>query len=317
MQSGPDRYQATAEINNKNNGFEKTIIGINSSSIGHYGGLSIDVENTRLEEHNFETNNNSYYDGNNNSTDSGESDDVCNHVDFGGFTDDVDVADFTDGSSVADFGGFTDSSSVADFGGFTDGSNVADFGGFTDGSNVADFSGFTDGSSVADFSGSTDGGSVADVSEFTDDGDVADFSGFTDVCDLANFSGFTNDGDLANFSGFNDLVEAGSVKSNNISVLRSFNEQMSPGNNSEVNRSITTRERDWVRNNENSMNNRNSIRISTWNVRTLNQEGKYEEVENEMKRLNMDILGLSEVRWPGCGKTEGEETIFFHSGGDK
>ena len=35
-------------------------------------------------------------------------------------------------------------------------------------------------------------------------------------------------------------------------------------------------------------------RIGTWNVRSMNQ-GKLEAVKHEMKRVNIDILGISEL----------------------
>ena len=38
--------------------------------------------------------------------------------------------------------------------------------------------------------------------------------------------------------------------------------------------------------------------IGTWNVRSLNQ-GKLEVVKQEMIRVNIDILGISELRWTG------------------
>ena len=38
----------------------------------------------------------------------------------------------------------------------------------------------------------------------------------------------------------------------------------------------------------------------TWNVRSMNQ-GKLEEVKQEMARVNIDILGISELRWTGMG----------------
>ena len=40
--------------------------------------------------------------------------------------------------------------------------------------------------------------------------------------------------------------------------------------------------------------------IGTWNVRSMNQ-GKLEVVEQEMARVNTDILGISELRWTGMG----------------
>ena len=38
--------------------------------------------------------------------------------------------------------------------------------------------------------------------------------------------------------------------------------------------------------------------IGTWNVRSMNQ-GKLEVVKQEMTRVNIDILGISKVRWTG------------------
>ena len=41
-------------------------------------------------------------------------------------------------------------------------------------------------------------------------------------------------------------------------------------------------------------------RIGTWNVRSTNQ-GKLEVVKQEMARVNVDILGMSKLRWTGMG----------------
>ena len=41
--------------------------------------------------------------------------------------------------------------------------------------------------------------------------------------------------------------------------------------------------------------------IGTWNVRSMNQ-GKLEVVKQEMARMNMDILGISELKWPGMAE---------------
>ena len=38
--------------------------------------------------------------------------------------------------------------------------------------------------------------------------------------------------------------------------------------------------------------------IGTWNVRSVNQ-GKLEVVKQEMARVNVDILGISELDWNG------------------
>ena len=40
--------------------------------------------------------------------------------------------------------------------------------------------------------------------------------------------------------------------------------------------------------------------IGTWNVRSINQ-GKSEVVKQEMTRVNINILGISELRWTGMG----------------
>ena len=36
--------------------------------------------------------------------------------------------------------------------------------------------------------------------------------------------------------------------------------------------------------------------IGTWNVKSMNQD-KLEVVKQEMARVNMDILGISELKW--------------------
>ena len=36
--------------------------------------------------------------------------------------------------------------------------------------------------------------------------------------------------------------------------------------------------------------------IGTWNIRSMNQ-GKFEAVKQKMARVNMDILGISELKW--------------------
>ena len=38
--------------------------------------------------------------------------------------------------------------------------------------------------------------------------------------------------------------------------------------------------------------------IETWNVRSMNQ-GKLEVVKQEMARVNVDILGISKLKWTG------------------
>ena len=46
--------------------------------------------------------------------------------------------------------------------------------------------------------------------------------------------------------------------------------------------------------------------IGTWNVRSKNQ-GKQEVVKQEMARVNIDILGISELKWIGMGKFNSDD----------
>ena len=63
--------------------------------------------------------------------------------------------------------------------------------------------------------------------------------------------------------------------------------------------------------------------IGTWNVRSLCQPGKLENVLQEMVRMKVDILGVAETFWEGSGEFEatlpGSEQTFrvIYSGGDK
>ena len=41
--------------------------------------------------------------------------------------------------------------------------------------------------------------------------------------------------------------------------------------------------------------------IRTWNVRSVNQ-GKLEAVKQEVARISIDILGISELEWTGMGE---------------
>ena len=41
--------------------------------------------------------------------------------------------------------------------------------------------------------------------------------------------------------------------------------------------------------------------IGTWNVRSMNQ-GKLEVVKQEMARVNIDLLGISELKCTGMGE---------------
>ena len=45
--------------------------------------------------------------------------------------------------------------------------------------------------------------------------------------------------------------------------------------------------------------------IGTWNVKSTNQ-GKLEVVEKKMARVNIDILGISKLKWTGMGEFNSE-----------
>ena len=46
--------------------------------------------------------------------------------------------------------------------------------------------------------------------------------------------------------------------------------------------------------------------IGTWNVRSMNQ-GKLEVVKQEMARVNVDILRISELKWTGMGEFNSDD----------
>ena len=57
--------------------------------------------------------------------------------------------------------------------------------------------------------------------------------------------------------------------------------------------------------------------VGTWNVRTMNQAGKLENVKEEMKRNGLRVLGLCEVRWKGGGDFESDGYRVIYSGGNE
>ena len=53
--------------------------------------------------------------------------------------------------------------------------------------------------------------------------------------------------------------------------------------------------------------------IGTWNVRSMNQ-GRLEVVKQEMARVNVDILGISELRWTGMGEFNSDDHYIYYCG---
>ena len=50
--------------------------------------------------------------------------------------------------------------------------------------------------------------------------------------------------------------------------------------------------------------------IGTWNVRSMNQ-GKLKVVKQEMARVNINILGISELKWTGKGKFNSDDHYVY------
>ena len=50
--------------------------------------------------------------------------------------------------------------------------------------------------------------------------------------------------------------------------------------------------------------------IGTWNVRSMNQ-GKLEVVKQEMARVNVNILGISELKWTAMSEFNSDHYIYY------
>ena len=53
--------------------------------------------------------------------------------------------------------------------------------------------------------------------------------------------------------------------------------------------------------------------IGTWNVRSTNQS-KLEVVKQEMARVNVDILGISKLKWTGMGEFNSDDHFIYYCG---
>ena len=51
----------------------------------------------------------------------------------------------------------------------------------------------------------------------------------------------------------------------------------------------------------------------SWNVRSMNQ-GKLGVVKQVMARVNIDILGISELRWTGMGEFNSDDHYIYYCG---
>ena len=53
--------------------------------------------------------------------------------------------------------------------------------------------------------------------------------------------------------------------------------------------------------------------IGTFNVRDMNQ-GKLELFEQEMARMNVDMLGISGLKWTGMGEFNSDDHCIYYCG---
>ena len=53
--------------------------------------------------------------------------------------------------------------------------------------------------------------------------------------------------------------------------------------------------------------------IGTWNGRSMNQ-GKLEVVKQEIARVNIDILAISELKWTGTGEFNSDNHYIYYCG---
>ena len=51
--------------------------------------------------------------------------------------------------------------------------------------------------------------------------------------------------------------------------------------------------------------------IATWNASSMNQ-GKLEVVKQEMARVNIDILGISELKWTGMREFNSDDHYVYY-----
>ena len=51
--------------------------------------------------------------------------------------------------------------------------------------------------------------------------------------------------------------------------------------------------------------------MDTWNVRSMNQ-GKLKVTKQEMARVNVNILGISELKWTGMGEFNSDDHYIYY-----
>lgn len=59
------------------------------------------------------------------------------------------------------------------------------------------------------------------------------------------------------------------------------------------------------------------IQMATWNVRTMLQPGKMQEIVKEIMKYGLDLVAIQEIRWNGQGRLDKKEFSMFYSGPEK
>ena len=60
-------------------------------------------------------------------------------------------------------------------------------------------------------------------------------------------------------------------------------------------------------------NEKEQYGIGTWTVRSMNQ-GKLEVVKQEMAKVNINILGISELKWTRMGEFKSDDHYIYYCG---
>ena len=53
--------------------------------------------------------------------------------------------------------------------------------------------------------------------------------------------------------------------------------------------------------------------MGTWNVKSMKQ-GKLQVVKQEMARVNVDTLGIRELKWTGMGEFNSDDHYIYYCG---
>jgi len=61
------------------------------------------------------------------------------------------------------------------------------------------------------------------------------------------------------------------------------------------------------------LSTKNTIRIGTWNLQTLYRASKLAQLLKEFDTYQLDILGISEMRWTSSGRmsSDGKTVLYF------